>query len=68
MTTTLEDEFDEIEKIITKMEEDGVPLEKSFELYEQGMKKLKSANDKIANVEKKVAELTEDGSLEDIEE
>ncbi len=68
MTTTLEDEFDEIEKIITQMEEDGVPLEKSFELYEQGMKKLKSANDKIANVEKKVAELTEDGSLEDIEE
>ncbi len=68
MTTTLEDEFDEIEKIITKMEEDGVPLEKSFELYEQGMKKLKSANDKIANVEKKVAELTEGGNLEDIEE
>ncbi len=68
MATTLEDEFDEIEKIITKMEEDGVPLEKSFELYEQGMKKLKSANDKIANVEKKVAELTEGGNLEDIEE
>ncbi len=68
MATTLEDEFDEIEKIITQMEEDGVPLEKSFELYEQGMKKLKSANDKIANVEKKVAELTEGGNLEDIEE
>ena len=68
MATTLEDEFDEIEKIITKMEEDGVPLEKSFELYEQGMKKLKSANDKIANVEKKVAELTEGGKSEDIEE
>ena len=68
MAKTLEEEFEELEDIIGKMEEEGVPLEKSFELYEKGMKKLKSANDKITAVEKKVAELSKDGELNDIEE
>ncbi len=68
MAKTLEEEFEELEDIIGKMEEEGVPLEKSFELYEKGMKKLKSANDKITAVEKKVAELSKDGELTDIEE
>ena len=65
---TLEDEFEELEEIIGQMEEEGVPLEKSFELYEKGMKKLKSANDKITAVEKKIAELSKDGELTDIDE
>lgn len=68
MAKTLEEEFEELEDIIGKMEEEGVPLEKSFELYEKGMKKLKSANDKITAVEKKIAELSKDGELTDIEE
>ena len=50
------------------MEEEGVALEKSFELYEKGMKKLKSANDKIEAVERKVVKLQEDGSFTDFEE
>ena len=65
---TLEDEFEELEEIIGQMEEEGVPLERSFELYEKGMKKLKSANDKITAVEKKIAELSKDGELTDIDE
>ena len=68
MAKTLEEEFAEIEDIINKMEEEDVPLEQSFKLYEKGIKKLKIANDKIAAVEKKVAELTQDGELNDIEE
>ena len=50
------------------MEKDGVALEKSFELYEKGMKKLKSVNNKIEAVEKKVVKLQEDGSFETFEE
>ena len=68
MAKTLEQEFQEIEDIIGKMEAEGVPLEQSFALYEKGMKKLKSANDKISSVEKKVAVLREDGSLEPIDD
>ena len=40
-------------------------LEESFKLYEKGMNKLKSANEKIAAVEKKVVELQEDGRSKD---
>lgn len=68
MAKTLEDDFLELEEIINKMEEEGIPLEKSFELYEQGMKKLKSANEKIDAVEKKVVALREDGSVSDFTE
>lgn len=68
MAKTLEQEFQEIEEIIDKMEAEGVPLEESFTLYEKGMKKLKSATNKISSVEKKVAELREDGSLEEIDD
>lgn len=68
MAKTLEDDFLELEEIINKMEEEGIPLEKSFELYEQGMKKLKSANEKIDAVEKKVVALREDGSVADFTE
>ena len=68
MAKTLEDDFNELEVIIGQMEEEGVALEKSFELYEKGMKQLKSANDKIEAVEKKVSKLQEDGSLVDMEE
>lgn len=67
MAKTLEEEFDEIEAIIANMEEENVPLEKSFELYEKGMKKLLEAEKKINTVEKKIQELTEDG-MQDIAE
>ena len=68
MAKTLEEDFEELEGIIEQMESEGIPLEKSFELYEKGMKKLKSANEKIEAVEKKVVMLQEDGSTTDIEE
>ena len=37
MAKTLEDDFQELEDIIAKMEEEGVPLEESFKLYEKGL-------------------------------
>lgn len=68
MAKTLEEEFDEIEDIIANMEEENVPLEKSFELYEKGMKKLLEAEKKINTVEKKIQELTEDGMQDIVEQ
>ena len=68
MAKTLEDDFQELEEIIDKMEQEGIPLEESFQLYEKGMKKLKSANEKIDAVERKVVALQQDGSVSDFQE
>lgn len=59
----LEELFTELEEILDKMEEKEISLESSFQLYEEGMKKLKQCNDKIDRVEKKMLMLNEQGDL-----
>ena len=60
---SLEEHFSELESLLADMEKDDVSLEKSFELYEKGMKLLKTCNDKIDKVEKKVQILNKEGDL-----
>ena len=60
---SLEEHFNEIEMLLADMERDDISLEKSFELYEKGMKILKTCNDKIDKVEKKVQILSKEGEL-----
>lgn len=60
---SLEEHFDEIETLLKEMERDDISLEKSFELYEKGMKLLKSCNEKIDKVEKKVQILDKEGQV-----
>ena len=60
---SLEEHFNEIELLLADMERDDISLEKSFELYEKGMKLLKSCNEKIDKVEKKVQILDKEGLL-----
>ena len=60
---SLEEHFDELEILLEDMESDCISLEKSFELYEKGMKILKTCNDKIDKVEKKVQILSKEGEL-----
>ena len=60
---SLEEHFNEIELLLADMERDDISLEKSFELYEKGMKLLKSCNEKIDKVEKKVQILDKEGQL-----
>lgn len=60
---SLEEHFGEIEQLLEEMESDDISLEKSFELYEKGMKLLKACNDKIDKVEKKVQILGKEGQL-----
>lgn len=63
--TGLEESFMLLEEIIQKMQERDVTLEESFSLYEQGMKTLKSCNQKIDAVEKKMLKMNELGELEE---
>ena len=44
------------------MENPELSLEDSFMLYEQGMKKIQRCNQKLDTVEKKMLQITEDGT------
>lgn len=56
---SLETSFEELNTIITKLEQEDLTLEDSFQLYNEGMKLLKKCNDSIDKVEKKLVVLSE---------
>lgn len=58
---TIEETFEELEGIIKKLESGESSLEESFQFYETGMKLVKSCNEKIEKVEKKIIVLEENG-------
>ena len=49
------------------MEREDATLEESFASYEKGMKLVQLCREKIDGVEKKVKQLSGDGTLEDFE-
>ena len=65
---TLEQGFEKLDEIIEQLEDREIPLEKSFELYEEGVALLKGCNEKIDRVEKQVQKLNADNSLSDFGE
>ncbi|MCI9385309.1 MAG: exodeoxyribonuclease VII small subunit [Lachnospiraceae bacterium] len=62
---TLEQIFEKLEGTIGKLEQEDIPLEESFKLYKEGMKLVKSCNDRIDKVEKEVLKLNENGELDE---
>ncbi|WP_455714096.1 exodeoxyribonuclease VII small subunit [Anaerosporobacter sp.] len=63
---TLEASFEELELIIGQLENPEVSLDDSFKLYNAGMKLLKSCNDSIDKVEKKILVLSEEGEPDEL--
>ncbi len=61
---TLEEVFERLEQVIVDMEEEA-SLEKSFQMYHQGMELLKTCNEKIDRVEKRIQILDEEGRTHD---
>ena len=61
----LEENFLKLEETIKFLERDDISLEEAFEQYQNGVKLLKSCNDKLDEVEKKVLILNEAGGLDD---
>lgn len=55
----IEDNFQELEKIITELENDELSLEDSFSRYEKGMKLLKKCDEELDKVEKQLIVLKE---------
>lgn len=64
---SLEQIFQELESIIANMQQRDVSLEDSFQLYEQGIQKLKQCNEKIDYVEKQMLLLNGQGELEPLD-
>ena len=64
---TLEQKFDKIEEILELLERPDITLEKSFQLYTEGVGLVKNCNDDIVGVEEKVKLLSDDGSVKEFE-
>lgn len=54
--------FQELDGIITGMEDRGISLEDAFALYEKGMNKIRQCNEKLDLVEKKMLVIANDGT------
>ena len=65
---TIEQSFEALEEIISKMESSDISLDDSFTLYKEGMAELQKANAKIEQTKKAVMAISKDGGLEVFEE
>lgn len=59
---TVEEAFEELERLVKRMEEEGISLEESFACYEKGIRLVRLCNDRIDRVEKKVQMLRGEGA------
>ncbi len=62
---SLEEAFEQIENVITHLEQEEITLEESFKEYNRGMQLLKYCNETIDKVEKKVLQINEEGGLDE---
>ena len=58
----IEEVFQELDTIAEKPESGDTSLEDSFRLYKKGMELLKYCSDRLDTVEKKMLQITEDGT------
>ena len=56
---SIEENFKELDDIISEMSKDDISLEKSFELYNKGLKLVQNSNLQIGDMEKKIIVLNE---------
>jgi len=61
-----EDAIEKLEKIVAELEEGGLPLEKSLQKFEEGIKLSRFCSKKLKEAEKKIELLTKtaEGELE----
>lgn len=64
-TMDLQGMFKKLELLITMLESDEISLEKSFELYKQGMETVNECTKTIDQIEKKVMVLDGSGQLQE---
>ena len=60
----IEDNFEQLEDIISKMQSDRITLEQSFELYNKGLSLVQDCNNQIDNIEKQI-KIIEEGKIKE---
>ena len=63
---TFEQAMSRLEEIIAALENNQISLEKSVDLFQEGIKLSKICSDKLAGIEDKVAKILVDGKLEEL--
>ena len=63
---TFEQAMNRLEEIVSALENKQISLEKSIELFQEGIQLTKLCNDKLEGIENKVAKILVDGKLEDL--
>ena len=63
---TFEQAMSRLEEIIAALENNQISLEKSVDLFQEGIKLSKICSDKLAGIKDKVAKILVDGKLEDL--
>ena len=63
---TFEQAMSRLEEIIAALENNQISLEKSVDLFQEGIKLSQICSDKLAGIEDKVAKILVDGKLEDL--
>ena len=58
----IEDNFEQLEDIISKMQSDRITLEQSFELYNNGLSLVQDCNNQIEKIEKQI-KIIEEGNI-----
>ncbi len=64
---TYEQAIKRLEDIVNQLEANEVALEESIALFQEGMELSKICDSKLKNIQKKVAQIYEDGQLKDLE-
>ena len=64
---TFEQAMDELETIVTKLEEGDVPLEEALSIYQKGVELSKICHDKLQHAEKQMATIMTDKGEEPLE-
>ena len=61
----IEDNFEQLEDIISKMQSDRITLEQSFELYNKGLSLVQDCNNQIEKIEKQI-KIIEEGNINEL--
>lgn len=65
---SFEEAMEKLDKIVAKLEEGDVPLEKAITYYQEGMQLSKVCSDKLNNAQEKVVKImNEQGQLDPLQ-
>ena len=62
---TYEEALQRLEEIVQKLENNEIPLEESIALFQEGITLSQYCDDKLKNIQAKVAQIYENGQLHD---